>query len=99
MRTFRRWGRWASSNAIEVVHADATEWELPAEPLVVYLYNPFARPAFEAFAANLSHSLQAHPRQLFLLYMFPESRTALDNIQELEAIRETQHYVLYRSMV
>jgi SAM-dependent methyltransferase len=89
----------ASLNAIQVVHADAAEWELPVEPLVVYVYNPFARPAFEAFAANLSRSILAHPRQLFLIYMFPESRTALDAIQELEVIGETPHYVLYRSVV
>jgi SAM-dependent methyltransferase len=98
-RGFRTWGRATSLGAIQVVHADATKWEIPAEPLVVYLHNPFSRPAFEAFAGNLSHSLRTHPRELFVIYMFPESRAALDAIQELELIRETPHYVLYRSSV
>jgi SAM-dependent methyltransferase len=94
-RSYR--GRGAPLGRVEVVRADATTWELPAEPLVVYVYNSFALPAFEMLAENVARSLRDHPRELFLLYMFPESRAPLDAVPELEVLNETKRYVLYRS--
>jgi SAM-dependent methyltransferase len=52
---------------IEVVCADATTWELPDEPLVVYLYNPFEPPLMREVLGGIRRSVERSPRELLLI--------------------------------
>jgi SAM-dependent methyltransferase len=52
---------------IEVVCIDATAYEFPHEPLVVYIYNAFEPPVMARVLARLDESLTAHPRPFTLL--------------------------------
>ena len=56
---------------LSVVCADATEYELPRVPLVMYLYNPFHEPIMRAFVESLGASLRAHPRKIHVIYNRP----------------------------
>ncbi len=53
--------------AIEAVYADATAYELPAQPLVLYFYNPFLEPVMQRVMANIAASLEAEPRPAFVV--------------------------------
>jgi SAM-dependent methyltransferase len=92
-------GRGADTSRIDVVEADATTWEPPQEPVVIYIYNSFARPGFERLARTIGDSLRAHPREMYVVYMFPESRGALDHLDVLKVIEDDPRYVIYRSAV
>ncbi len=50
---------------------DAREFDFPAEPLVVYLFNPLGEAAFAQVLANLERSLQQDPRPAHVLYHNP----------------------------
>lgn len=50
------------AGAVDLLCMDAVEFEFPATPLVLYLYNPFREPVMEAVLANLRDSLTARPR-------------------------------------
>jgi SAM-dependent methyltransferase len=54
--------------AIELYCQDATEFVLPAEPAVLYFYNPFDATVMRKVLANIRASLAVHPRPVFLLY-------------------------------
>jgi len=53
--------------AIETLCADATEYELPNLPLVVYFYNPFLEPVMQRVMANVVASVAARPRPAFVV--------------------------------
>jgi hypothetical protein len=54
--------------ALSVVEADATAYDFPPTPLLVYFYNPFSKEVFDVVLANLVSSLARHPRDCFVVY-------------------------------
>lgn len=56
---------------VELVTADAAEWEIPPDMTVAYLYHPFAGDTFERTLENIMRSLADHPRKLRLIYVCP----------------------------
>ena len=46
---------------------DATEYELPGSPLVLYFYNPFLEPVMQRVLANIAASLEAEPRPAYVV--------------------------------
>ena len=42
--------------------------QFPAEPTVLYLFNPFPEHVLRAVLANLRESLKASPRPVFVIY-------------------------------
>lgn len=60
--------RSPSAGDIKVVFRDATEFEFPPGPLVVYFYNPFSEPIFRKVLDNIVSSLTADPRPCTIIY-------------------------------
>jgi SAM-dependent methyltransferase len=56
---------------IEVVHFDATKYDLPNEPLLIFLYNPFGDLMMKAVAEKTRESLRSSPRDAVILYLNP----------------------------
>jgi SAM-dependent methyltransferase len=50
---------------------DATAFDFPAGPCLIFLYNPFAEPVLRKFLDNVDRSFSAHPRALDILYCNP----------------------------
>lgn len=55
----------------EIVVADATEYEVPSDVTVVYLYNPFQGAVFARTLEQIIASHRAAPRELRLVYANP----------------------------
>lgn len=62
---------------VEIVNADATEYQIPDDVTVAFLYSPFLGPIFAQVAANLTASLDRRPRPLRVLYKNPVEHEAL----------------------
>lgn len=76
LHTFR--APWKRSDVpAHISVGDATTFDLPHEPLLLYLYHPFAGPVMQRFLDHIGRSLQAHPRPLYLLYTNPELASML----------------------
>lgn len=60
---------------MKVTEADATEYEFPREPLILYFYNPFAPEVFKRVLDNLIASLLTFPRDCVIVYAssYPET--------------------------
>lgn len=59
---------------IEVVNADATNFNFPMGPLFIYLFDPFRAEVMEKVIINLLESLKAEPRDVYVAYYLPMHR-------------------------
>jgi len=81
--------------AIEALCADATLFPFPAEPTVLYLFNPFPESGLRRLLANLDVSLRESPRQVYVLYHNPLLEHAVQEYAALHKILGTHQYSLY----
>jgi SAM-dependent methyltransferase/uncharacterized membrane protein YphA (DoxX/SURF4 family) len=56
---------------VELLTADATEWDIPDDMTVGYLYHPFAGAAFNRVIDNVVQSIVRNPRRVRLVYVGP----------------------------
>lgn len=69
----RAWARAGHDvRRIELVHGDAAAAQLPDEPLILYLFNPFRERTMASLLLGLKYSLQARPRDAWLVYYNPQ---------------------------
>jgi hypothetical protein len=81
--------------ALESICADAIEFPLPAEPTVLYLFNPFPEAGLKRMIAHLEQSLLEHPRAVYVLYHNPLLEHVLDESTALKKIGGTHQYAIY----
>lgn len=69
MRNLSQWkGRSARCGGLESLHLNATEYEPPSEPLVIFFYTPFFEPVMKQVLSRIRTWLSAHEHGLYLLY-------------------------------
>jgi SAM-dependent methyltransferase len=94
-------GRYKSESQncfnLEAVCGDATDFSFPAEPLVLYLFNPLPESGLRRVIANLDQSLSAYPRHMYVLYHNPMLEEVLSDSTRLTKIGGTQQYSIYVS--
>jgi SAM-dependent methyltransferase len=84
---------------VEVVTCDAVSYTFPSDPCVVFFYNPFLEETMSGVLQNLQSSLREDPRELFVVYVKPMERSALDSAPFLAAIEATRRHVVWRSVL
>ena len=62
---------WSGEAQIESFCVDAREFVFPAEPLLVYLFNPLPEPALRVVMERLRRSVEAYPREVRVVYLNP----------------------------
>lgn len=88
-------GRHLASR-IESICMDARDFQFPAEPLVLYMFNPFPQPVFVRVMGNLRRSLEESPRHAFVAYRYPEFEAELEKYDWLEKIAGTEQWSIYQ---
>ena len=83
--------------AIDLYLGDAVDFELPAEPLVVYLFNPLPEAALASFLVRLERSLAEQPRAVHVIYHNPLLGDVLEAAAFLERVGGTHQWSLYRA--
>jgi hypothetical protein len=82
---------------LESICADATAFTLPADPLVIFLFNPFPESGMRQVLANLEQSLRAQPRPVFVLYHNPLLEHVLSEGSLLRKTVGAHQYSLFSS--
>jgi SAM-dependent methyltransferase len=59
---------------VRVEESDVSAYELPAGPLVLFLFNPFDARVMAKFLVRVRRSLERGPRDLWMLYLNPRLR-------------------------
>jgi hypothetical protein len=83
--------------ALEAMCADATQFVLPVEPTLLYLFNPLPESGLIRLIANLNQSLRERRRKVYVLYHNPLLEHVLSRSSALHKIGGTHQYVLYAS--
>jgi predicted RNA methylase len=60
-----------AARKVELHCMDAAAYELPKEPLLLFLYNPFGEAVMRVVAHRLRESLRRAPRPAYVLYVNP----------------------------
>ena len=90
--------RAAGAADITVVGGDVVDYEFPAVPAVVFLFNPFGADTLRATVANLERSLKQTPRQMFVAYFNAVHRDVLDDSPALRLVARTRHGAVYEAL-
>ena len=88
--------QYGTTSPIESFRMDAREFEFPAGPLVVYLFNPFPEPVLAAVLEKLRRSWVANPRPIFVAYRYPEFDTLIQKSGWLEKTAGTEQWAVYK---
>jgi SAM-dependent methyltransferase len=80
---------------IESICADASEFELPEGPLLLYLFNPLPEAELIQILENLEESLRRHPRAVYVLYQNPLLERVLDESPSFKCTGGTRLYSIY----
>jgi hypothetical protein len=83
---------------IYAVCADAVGFSFPAEPAVLYLFNPLAESGLKSVMAALATSLSTNPRAFYVLYHNPLLEHVLAESAGLAKIGGTPQYSIYASV-
>jgi len=78
---------------LEAVCGDAREFVFPAEPMVVYLFNPLTEPELIEVMSNLSRC----PRVVYLLYHNPVLEHVIANHRVFHKISGTHQFSIFRA--
>lgn len=74
---------WNASNRgrcpTHVVCQDATDYDLPEGPCLLYLFNPFGRPVVQRLINRLAEQFSTRPGLLDIIYFNPESGDLFDD--------------------
>ena len=66
----------------ESVHVDATDFEFPDGPLVIYFFNPFDEIVLQQVLANISIAASASFRKIFIVYLYLENEEVFKGFKE-----------------
>jgi hypothetical protein len=53
---------------LSVVETDATQFQIPNTPLVLFFYNPFTQNVFDVVLGNIVDSIETHKQDCFIIY-------------------------------
>lgn len=81
----------AKCSQIECVLADATRYNLPPGKLVVYLFNPFSADVMSQVLRRLDEAVDQDPREIILVYVYPEFGSQMKTMRNFRMIEETDH--------
>ena len=83
---------------LEAQWGDAREFNFPADPIVLYLFNPLPEASLGAVVRNLEQSLRQYPRKVFILYHNPLLEKVLAASPVLKRTGGTHQYSVYESI-
>lgn len=93
--------RYRSENqrcfAIESHAGDARHFDFPAEPTILYLFNPFPRHIWREVLTNLHVSLLNAPRPVYVIYHNPVHEDIPNSQSWLHERNRTDQFVIYEA--
>lgn len=83
--------------SFELHCGDARRFQLPPEPLVVFIFDPFPEDILREVIAGVERSVREAPRKVYLAYQNPISERAVAEISGLRKIAGTIQYAIFES--
>lgn len=97
MQNVRRFNSRGESRNCELLCQDVADFEFPAEPAVVFLFNPLPVKSLKKVLRRLEESLRISPREIYIAYANPVFDETVAISRTWARIAHTSTYSLYRS--
>jgi SAM-dependent methyltransferase len=98
VQKYRNYGVNVKCRNVQTLCGDATTFQIPIDPCVLYLFNPFEKEIMGKFLANIHQSLQELPRKLYIVYRTPLLASMMDSTGFLMKIRAEHGYAVYTNV-
>lgn len=82
---------------IEALCENGASFAIPEDPLLIFLCNPFDDDVMKVVVSHIHDSLRTCPRKIYIWYVKPCYRSALDGAEFLKIVRDTGRYVFYEN--
>ena len=86
---------------ISQVHADARAFELPQDPLVIIMFNPFGAEIARAVVEHIEDDYRRNPREMYLLYAnrrdVAEIGDAFAGMKIFEPLKASRRHLLFHA--
>jgi SAM-dependent methyltransferase len=82
---------------IESHAGDARDFDFPAEPTVLYLFNPFPEHVLRGVLANIRRSVSTSPRPVYVIYHNLVHEAVFDEQQWLRRLHRTHQFAVYEA--
>jgi SAM-dependent methyltransferase len=86
-----------ASGELEALCSNATDFIFPADPLVIFLFNPLPEGGLKKLIGNLEASLREDSRPAYVIYANPEFEEIFRTHAMLPKIGGTDQYSVFRS--
>jgi len=80
---------------IDLVLKDATEYVIPNDPIVLYMFNPFNEKVLRTVVTKIRESIRISPRPVFILYKNPIARGLFESDNLVKIISRCKEYAVY----
>jgi SAM-dependent methyltransferase len=77
--------------------ADARDFELPKEDLIIFFFEPFPEDILRDVIARVERSLRKAPRRMFLIYQNPVAERIIAEFPTFRKIAGTIQYAIFQS--
>lgn len=95
----RNWQGRRRCDDIALIQGDATEFDVPDDVTIIFLYNPFLGDVFNRVIAKIVQSLVRQPRPLRVFYIHPRMHDTLIGAGfsiERQNVRPPYEWAIYR---
>jgi SAM-dependent methyltransferase len=82
---------------LEVSGIDAAQYRVPAEPAILFFYNPFSEEIMRPVLHHLEKSLREHPRRLYVVLYNPVLDKLIEGSRLLKRDCATGQFSIYRN--
>jgi len=92
LKNLRTW-RWKRKcGSVELLWADALEFEFPAEPCLLFIHNPFGPSILSGVLENAQRSIENRPRDLIVVYYQPNFKSVIQAMPNVVPLSDSQYY-------
>ena len=84
---------------IEAIHLDAAKFQIPEDPVVFFICNPFGEKVLSQVLKNIENSLENSPREIYIFYLVTFHRHILDKSEKFKEIESSDWHILYKSVL
>ena len=82
---------------MQIVVADATEYEIPDDLTVAYFFRPFGEEPLSTVLRAIAASIDRNPRRVWLVYAWPmSSRSTVLATDRFRLVKEQRYSLIHR---
>ena len=85
-----------SKTEFEIIHMDASEYPIPADANLLFFSNPFNEALTTKVIGNILKSLEASPREIWVIHLHPQGNLAFANHPRFQLVRELPEGFIFK---